>query len=199
MPGLEEIVIAAAAIVTAAVAGRVAFQRGRERGRMRGFRTSFETYLMTALPERSEQQICAQTLEWLDKTQRQLELFPSKIRVEELQRIRLYLSERRVHFEQATRKKRAPKRSFTRGWDLAGLLFDRKTRADVYEPVINEIREDFLIARRNCVSKANFRWVELCFRLRGSLAFIRCVRISLLRPLVALIPSRLKQLWKLFS
>ena len=87
----------------------------------------------------------------------------------------------------------------TRLWDLAGLLFDRKTRAEVYEPVINEIREDFLLARRCCRSRANYRWVRACFAIRGSLAFIRCLRISILRPIVSLIPSKLKQLWKLFS
>jgi hypothetical protein len=98
-----------------------------------------------------------------------------------------------------TGRKRRKIASATRLWDLAGLLFDRKTRAQVYDPVINEIREDFLLARRNCRSRANRNWVKACFAIRGSLAFLRCLRISILRPVIALIPSKLKQFWKLFS
>jgi hypothetical protein len=95
--------------------------------------------------------------------------------------------------------KRKPFRRDTRVWDLAGLLFDHKTRADVYEPVINEIREDFLIARKQCLTRGNHIWVKSCFAIRGSLAFIRCMRICLLRPALSLIPGKLKQFWKLFS
>jgi hypothetical protein len=98
--------------------------------------------------------------------------------------------------------RRDPKRRegrWTRRWELAGFLFDRKTRAKVYEPVINELREDFLLARRDCTSAASRRWVKTCFVVRGTLAFLRCVRISVFRPVLALIPSKLKQLWKLFG
>ena len=87
----------------------------------------------------------------------------------------------------------------TRLWDLGGLLFDHRTRSQIYEPVINEIREDFLLARRASRSAANHRWVNACFAIRGSLAFLRCLRICILRPVTALIPPKLRQLWKLFS
>jgi hypothetical protein len=106
-----------------------------------------------------------------------------------------------ARYESANRSKRKRRATIpsTRLWELGGLLFDHKTRARVYEPVINELKEDFLIANQTCRTPANYRWVRFCFGLRGSLAFLRCLRIAIMRPLINVIPARLRQLWKLFS
>lgn len=84
-------------------------------------------------------------------------------------------------------------------WELAGLLFDRKTRDKIYCNYINEIREDFIIVQRACRSKASFRWVKLCFGIRGSINFFQCLGIMLWAPVSKLIPEKIRQFWNLFS
>lgn len=84
-------------------------------------------------------------------------------------------------------------------WNLAGMFFDRKLRMRMYDPCIDEIREDFLLSRRLCKSRGEHAWLKVCFAKRGAFAFLRCLSISLFKPLARLIPSWLKHWWNLFG
>jgi hypothetical protein len=80
-------------------------------------------------------------------------------------------------------------------WDLLGLLFSRKMRKQIYDPVIGELKEDLLLARACRRSPAARRWIQICFFVRTSLVFLDCVRIALSRPLGKLVPLALRALW----
>jgi hypothetical protein len=82
-------------------------------------------------------------------------------------------------------------------WDLLGLLFGRKMREQIYDPVIAELKEDLLLAGMHRRSPAARRWIQLCFFIRTALVFLDCIRIALLRPLGRLVPVVLKAWWGL--
>jgi hypothetical protein len=82
-------------------------------------------------------------------------------------------------------------------WDLLGLLFSRKMREQVYDPVIGELKEDLIVARAHRRSPAARRWIQACFVVRTTLVFLDCVRVALFRPLGRLVPVALKAWWRL--
>lgn len=89
-------------------------------------------------------------------------------------------------------------RTNTRFWEKAGFLFGRQIRLRMYDPAINEIREDYLVARRLCRSNADYHWIKTCFAIRGARAFLRSAWESLLQPMIRMIPGWLRQWWNLF-
>jgi hypothetical protein len=96
-------------------------------------------------------------------------------------------------------RKSKPLQANTRFWEKAGLLFGHKTRKRIYDPAIGEIREDYLLARRLCRSKADYYWIKICFAIRGARAFLRSAWDSLLQPIIRMIPGWLRRWWNLFS
>lgn len=97
-------------------------------------------------------------------------------------------------------EKGTSKKFSIRFWALAGMFFDRKTRALMYDPIMEEMHDDFLLARRLCRSKANYRWLKFCFTKRASLAWLRSLGVTVLvRPVLRLMPAWLKHWLNLFS
>ena len=88
--------------------------------------------------------------------------------------------------------------SFERTWSLGGYLFGHDVRRRAYEPTIEELREDRLVAFRKYRTPLSRSWVRFCLCFRTALVFLACVRISFLRPLQKLIPPRLLH-WLFFS
>lgn len=53
--------------------------------------------------------------------------------------------------------------------ELVWLLFDSRTRDQIIEPAMGELREDFLIARSRCATKSGRKWVQFVFTFRKAL------------------------------
>ena len=122
--------------------------------------------------------------------------------------LRLLAEAHRDSLALRSRKNRPPEKrkessmfddKITRFWALAGFLFDHKTRQKVYDISLDQIRADYLVARRECKSTASLRWVKTCLTIRGAATFLYCLTTILWRPISALIPEGLKRLWKFLS
>lgn len=81
--------------------------------------------------------------------------------------------------------------------EIAQLLFSHKTRRLVSELVIEELREDYLLAKKNCKSPMARNWATFCFGFRAFVAFLGCFRAACGTSLGHLIPAALKQWWTL--
>lgn len=79
--------------------------------------------------------------------------------------------------------------------ELGQLLFSHKTREKVCEPVMEELREDYLLARAKCQSSGAIRFAKLCFAWRALVAFCGCFRVSCGGALGKFIPLALKHWW----
>lgn len=79
--------------------------------------------------------------------------------------------------------------------ELGQLLFGHKTREMVCEPVIEELREDYLLARAKCLTPASVRWAKFCFSWRALVAFLGCFRVSCGGLIGRLVPMALKCWW----
>jgi hypothetical protein len=55
---------------------------------------------------------------------------------------------------------------FPRTWDLYAFLLPRKVRVEVFEPCQEELKQDFLLARRLCRTRDERRWLTFCFSVR---------------------------------
>jgi hypothetical protein len=82
--------------------------------------------------------------------------------------------------------------------EKAQLLFGHKTRELVCTPVIEELREDYILAKKNCHSPMEKRWAKFCFGFRAFVAFIGCFRAACGTSLGKLVPAMVKQWWTLF-
>lgn len=83
--------------------------------------------------------------------------------------------------------------------ELLGYCLPRRIRARVYTPVVYEIWEDYLLARRMRRSRAQKRWLAFCFTLRTGVAVVQSLRAwgldSLARGLLRLFPSPIRDWW----
>lgn len=89
--------------------------------------------------------------------------------------------------------------SLPRVWKLLSFLFGHSIRIRVYEPTVEEMLEDLLVARRSFRTRGARGWLIIYFTVRTIFVVFDCTRLSLLQPLYKLFPARLKQWWNLFS
>src|SRR5205814_1466725 len=87
--------------------------------------------------------------------------------------------------------------SFSTVWSLAGLMFSQKMRREVYDPVIEELKEDLLSAKAMCRTPTARFWVRCCFIFRTVAVLGACCRISCGRVLARLVPCLIR-LWSSF-
>ena len=81
-------------------------------------------------------------------------------------------------------RRKQPSRKFRRDsgpiafLEKAQLLFGRETRNAVSRPVIEELREDYIVAKQKCTTSAARKWAYACFAWRAFVAFGGCVRCA---------------------
>ena len=85
--------------------------------------------------------------------------------------------------------------TFNKIWFLGGFLFNAKVRREIYEPVIEELKEDLGIAKAKCKPGIARSWVRLCFALRTLSVILACGRIACGRSLGRFVPRLIKALW----
>ncbi len=96
------------------------------------------------------------------------------------------------------RRKRQPIRiDYSATWNLLGFLFSHKMRKEIYTPVIEELKEDLLIARTKCRTRMQRRWVQMCFLLRTFGVLLACFRVATGRLLGRAIPNTIRQWFSL--
>ena len=82
--------------------------------------------------------------------------------------------------------------------EIAQFLFSHRTRELVCEPVIEELREDYILAAKRCRTPRALAWARFCFGFRALVAFLGCFRISCGSALGRFIPSAVKHWWTMF-
>jgi hypothetical protein len=97
--------------------------------------------------------------------------------------------------ERANRRARPIGVTFNRIWFLGGFLFNARTRREIYEPVIEELKEDLWIAKSKCKTEFARNWVRLCFALRTFSVILACGRVACGRSLGRFVPSLIKFWW----
>jgi hypothetical protein len=85
--------------------------------------------------------------------------------------------------------------TFNRIWFFSGFLFNARTRREIYEPVIEELKEDLWIAKSKCKTEVAKNWVRLCFALRTLSVILACGRVACGRSLGRFVPSLIKFWW----
>jgi hypothetical protein len=85
--------------------------------------------------------------------------------------------------------------TFNRIWFLGGFLFNAKTRREIYEPVIEELKEDLWTAKGRCKTELARNWVRLCFALRTLTVLLACGRVACGRSLGRFVPKLIKIWW----
>jgi len=84
-------------------------------------------------------------------------------------------------------------------WDLLGYCLPKKTRTTVYDPITQELLEDYLTTRQKYRSKPARCWLNFCFLLRTVLLMIDCWRVLLadktIQMLAKIVPAMIKQWW----
>jgi hypothetical protein len=85
--------------------------------------------------------------------------------------------------------------TFNRIWLLGGFLFNAKTRREIYEPVIEELKEDLWTAKGKCKTEFARNWVRLCFALRTLSVILACGRVACGRSLGRFVPKLIKFWW----
>ena len=93
---------------------------------------------------------------------------------------------------------RRPAKGFPRLWELLAFALGKETRRRVYEPVRQELLEDYVRAARYR-TKWSRRWLGFCFTLRTILLVLGCIRAAsadkTVRFLLRFIPKPLKEWW----
>ncbi len=101
-----------------------------------------------------------------------------------------------LHLQKDLRNEKAPHESGPiRFLEVARFLFSHKTWELVGEPVKEELREDYLIAKKKCQSPMAVRWAMFCFGFRALVAFFGCVRVACGSGLGKLVPMAVKHWW----
>jgi hypothetical protein len=85
--------------------------------------------------------------------------------------------------------------TFNRVWFLGGFLFNAKMRREIYEPVIEELKEDLWTAKGKCKTELARNWVRLCFGLRTLAVLLACGRVACGRSLGRFVPKLIKFWW----
>lgn len=61
---------------------------------------------------------------------------------------------------------RPPKEGFPRFWELFPIILPKSVRETVYEPCVEELKEDYLRERARWKGRFSRRWVTFCFTVR---------------------------------
>jgi hypothetical protein len=85
--------------------------------------------------------------------------------------------------------------TFNRIWFLGGFLFSAKMRREIYEPVIEELKEDLWIAKAKCKTRTARGWVRLCFGLRTLSVLLACGRVACGRSFGRFVPRLIRFWW----
>jgi len=97
--------------------------------------------------------------------------------------------------DRANRRARPIGVTFNRIWFLGGFLFSAKMRREIYEPVIEELKEDLWIAKAKCKKPIARSWVRLCFAFRTLLVILACGRVACGRSLGRYVPALIRFWW----
>ena len=81
--------------------------------------------------------------------------------------------------------------------ELSHMLFRHEARARFSEPVIEEMREDYLLLTARSASDFEMVWLKFCFWVRAIGAFLACLRAAGCFAMAGLIPVFLKKWWML--
>ena len=88
--------------------------------------------------------------------------------------------------------------NWLRALDLFKLLLDKKTREKVFDPSYNELREDFVGARKKYRTRFARWWVAFCLPCRIAVLFIACVRnmvgTAIFNVLLLFVPAQAREL-----
>ncbi len=86
-----------------------------------------------------------------------------------------------------------------RSWELLGYVFPKELRLEVYEPIRNELLEDYLTARRKYRTRWARRWLCFCYTLRTAWVVLDCFRVlaasKLGQALLTWMPEPLRRWW----
>jgi len=88
-----------------------------------------------------------------------------------------------------------------RFWKIFGYVFSHRIRSRIFEPALNEMIEDYLLARQDYRTQWARRWLNFCFTFRMVLAVLECFRAviadSAFRSLARLLLDALRRWWML--
>jgi hypothetical protein len=88
-----------------------------------------------------------------------------------------------------------------RFWKLFSYVFSHRIRSRIFEPALNEMIEDYLLARQDYRTQWARRWLNFCFTFRMMLTVLECFRAviadSAFRSLARLLPDTLRRWWML--
>jgi len=88
-----------------------------------------------------------------------------------------------------------------RFWKLFSYVFSHRIRSRIFEPALNEMIEDYLLARQDYRTQWARRWLNFCFTFRMALTVLECFRAviadSAFRSLARLLPDTLRRWWML--
>lgn len=65
-----------------------------------------------------------------------------------------------------------------RVWVFGQFLFCHKTRREIYDPFVEELREDLFLALAKCTTLGEMRWVRFCIALRTTALISYCIWTS---------------------
>jgi len=88
-----------------------------------------------------------------------------------------------------------------RFWNLFGYVFSHRIKSRIFEPALNEMIEDYLLARKDCRTQWARRWLNFCFNFRMVLTVLECFRVVIadraFRSLARLLPEPIRRWWML--
>ena len=95
-------------------------------------------------------------------------------------------------------EKAKPQPQLLRTWELFSFCLSRKTKRDVFEPLFNELKENYLLAQRFRGVWAK-RWLKFCFTLKTITMVCGCLRVTisskLARLLLSFVPESVRKLF----
>jgi hypothetical protein len=66
--------------------------------------------------------------------------------------------------------------NFPRLWTMFSFILPRKVRNEVFEPALEELKEDFLVARKLRSTRGQRRWLTICFTVRTIILVAQSIR-----------------------
>lgn len=100
---------------------------------------------------------------------------------------------------------KSSKANFPRFWELFGYVLPPSIKRKAYEPYVEEMKEDYLVARSNPKNRRKWprRWLWFCFFIRTFAACVTSLRLFFMEScwkwLAALLPSEVKDWFRRFT
>lgn len=82
-------------------------------------------------------------------------------------------------------------------WRLFSFILPKRTRDRAFEPLFNELVDDFLECRRY-KRPWERRWIAISFTVRTALMILECLRVAALDVLRDSIPEEMRRRWRLW-